>query len=90
MHEDKEIVLPFKNQSIDLSKEFKDMYYDTQFIDEPILMEITDEQVRFIEADCPDHLCIGMGWAKNCGDMVICMPNATAVMVDCRGALDAK
>ncbi len=87
MYKYDEIVLPFKNDIIDLSKDFQDIYYNTHNIGENILVEVVDGSARVIEADCPDHVCMNMGWATNCGDMVICMPNSTALLVDCTGAL---
>ena len=44
-------------------------------IGETNVCEIRDGQVRMIEADCPDQLCIKQGAFGADGGMIVCLPN---------------
>ncbi|MCI8757037.1 MAG: NusG domain II-containing protein [Oscillospiraceae bacterium] len=46
----------------------------------PVSFEIQDQAIRFIQVDCPDHLCEKAGWCKEPGQRAICMPNRTALI----------
>ncbi len=37
------------------------------------IIEVSPGQIRVIEADCPDHLCIKQGYLQN--SPLICLPN---------------
>lgn len=50
-------------------------------------LEIKDRKARFIESDCKDKICILMGYVKNCGDSAICVPNKTALVIECNEPL---
>ena len=41
--------------------------------------EIRDGQVRMIEADCPDQLCIKQGAFGVDGGMIVCLPNRVVI-----------
>ena len=47
----------------------------------PVSLELADGGIRFVEVDCPDHLCEQMGICKNEYETAICLPNATVVAV---------
>jgi hypothetical protein len=49
---------------------------------------IQNGQVKMIEANCPDHLCINMGRIKRTGQSIICLPNR--VTVEIRGEKEAE
>lgn len=70
--EDNRILLPVENGIIDLKKYGKN-----------ILIEIKDEKMRFVESDCYDKICIKMGFVADCGDSAVCLPNKTAIQVEC-------
>ena len=46
-----------------------------------IILEIKDHQIRFSHSDCPDQICVHMGFLKNDTDSAICMPNQTAIFI---------
>lgn len=46
----------------------------------PVSFEIQNKAIRFIQVDCPDHLCEKSGWCKEPGQRAICMPNRTALI----------
>jgi hypothetical protein len=45
------------------------------------LVEISDKQVRIVEADCPDKLCINQGWISRSPQQIVCLPNRVAVRI---------
>ena len=48
-------------------------------IGETNVCEIRDGQVRMIEADCPDQLCIKQGAFGADGGMIVCLPNRVVI-----------
>lgn len=43
------------------------------------ICEIKDGQVRMIEADCPDHLCMKQKPVGNAGGTIVCLPNKVVI-----------
>ena len=43
------------------------------------LIEICDSRIRVAEADCPDQLCVQMGWLQNSGLPIVCLPNRLVI-----------
>ena len=37
-------------------------------------IEIQDHQIHMLEADCPDHTCVNMGWLDS-ATPIVCLPN---------------
>jgi hypothetical protein len=44
-------------------------------------LEIREGAVAVVEADCPNHLCVRMGWRRRSGEMIVCVPNKTIVRI---------
>lgn len=42
-------------------------------------IEVENGKVRMLESACPDKLCIGMGWAEETGDSIVCIPNRVVI-----------
>ena len=38
-------------------------------------------RVRVLESDCPDKLCMGMGWTSSPAKPIVCLPNGVTVTV---------
>jgi hypothetical protein len=38
-------------------------------------------RIRFIEADCPDKVCVKTGWLTRNGEMAACLPNRTIIEI---------
>lgn len=45
------------------------------------LVEIGDEKVRVIEADCKDELDVKKGWINSVGDNIVCLPNKLVIEI---------
>lgn len=44
-------------------------------------LELKEEQIRFIEVNCPDHLCEKQGFIGHELQSAVCMPNRVAVSI---------
>ncbi|WIV10592.1 NusG domain II-containing protein [Proteiniborus sp. MB09-C3] len=44
-------------------------------------IEVGDERVRVIEADCPDKLDVKQGWISTQGEVIVCLPNRMVVEI---------
>lgn len=71
-------------------KEIKKVIFDKQIVGTTIpietelgynLIEIGDEEVRVLEADCPDQIDVEQGWISNIGETLICLPNRLVVEI---------
>lgn len=47
----------------------------------PVTLEVKDGSIRFIDSQCPDHLCEGFGFINSEGEYAICMPAGVAVTI---------
>lgn len=52
-----------------------------------ITIEIKDSKARILESDCPNKICIKTGWIDSCGQSAVCVPNKTAVSIECKESL---
>ncbi len=46
-----------------------------------VTLEIKGGAVRFINSECPDHICEGFGWVSHAGDTAVCMPAGVMISV---------
>ena len=67
-----------KTRQIDLSQ---DEIYQIDDAALPVTLEVKDGAIRFINSQCPDHLCEGFGFICNEGEYAICMPAGVAVHI---------
>lgn len=47
----------------------------------PVHLETDHGRIRFIDVDCPDHICENTGWLSIAYQSAVCMPNRTAVTI---------
>lgn len=45
------------------------------------LIEIGDEKVRVIEADCPDLIDVKQGYISNIGETIVCLPHKLVIEI---------
>ncbi|MGE5483782.1 MAG: NusG domain II-containing protein [Ignavibacteriales bacterium] len=46
--------------------------------------EISGGRVRMISSDCPDKVCVKMGWISQAGQVIVCLPNRVILKVEPR------
>ncbi len=44
-------------------------------------LEIGNDRIRIIEADCPDKLDVKQGWISNPGEIIVCLPNRLIIEI---------
>jgi Uncharacterized protein conserved in bacteria len=47
-----------------------------------VVFEIKDEAIAFASSDCPDQLCVHMGWQNIKGGFAACLPNDAMIWVE--------
>lgn len=47
----------------------------------PVHLQAEEGRIRFVDVDCPDHLCEKSGWLVEPYQSAVCMPNRTVVTV---------
>lgn len=45
------------------------------------LIEMGEDQVRVIEADCPDELDVKQGYISKPGEIIVCLPNRLVIEI---------
>lgn len=69
----------FKQITFDNSSKTKIYPIETKFGKNVI--EIKDEKVRVIEADCPDKIDVKWGYIKDVGEIIVCVPNRFVIEI---------
>ena len=76
-------------------EEIKKIIFDKKLIGKTIavetmfgynLIEIGDEEVRVIEADCPDQIDVKQGYISKSNEMIVCLPNR--LVIEIKGDFD--
>ena len=49
--------------------------------DASIQLELKDNQIRFLETDCPDKICVRTGFIGKVGQSAVCLPNRIVVKI---------
>ncbi len=44
-------------------------------------IEIAPNQIRMLEAPCPDHTCVKTGWIHHSGQVIACVPNRIVIRI---------
>ena len=47
-----------------------------------VVFEIHDHAIAFKSSDCPDQLCVHMGWQHSPGGFAACLPNNVMLLLD--------
>ena len=47
----------------------------------PVHLQVRDGAIRFVNSECPDHLCEGFGWLRHEGDAALCAPAGVSLRV---------
>lgn len=71
-------------------KEVKKIIFDKNLVGNTIpiesefgynLIEIGDEEVRVIEASCPDKIDVKQGYISRVGETIVCLPNKMVIEI---------
>lgn len=67
-------------ESVDLSK-------DSLFsiLNGKMQIKVKDGKIRVTQADCPQHLCVNMGWIEYSGQSIVCVPNKILIEIKSAG-----
>lgn len=54
-------------------------------------IEVRDGKIRVLSSNCPQHICVNMGWIKYSGQTIVCAPNHILIEIKPQGSsiLDA-
>lgn len=50
-------------------------------------VQIEKGKLRIAHSDCPQHLCMNMGWIQYGGQTIVCVPNQVLVEIKAKGGL---
>jgi len=71
-------------------KEIKKIIFDDKIVGTTIpieneygynLIEIGDEMVRVIDADCPDQIDVKQGYISKIGEVIVCLPHKLVIEI---------
>ncbi len=54
------------------------------------VIQVLGGKIRVLEADCPDHTCMSMGWLRNDALPIVCLPNRLVIRFCETNAIDAS
>lgn len=73
---------------LDLADE-EDQQIEIEYEGRVNVVQIENHKVRILEADCPDHICINMGWLDS-SMPIVCLPNHLVIQfADMSSDIDA-
>lgn len=64
--------------SIDLA-EAEDQTFTVEYGDGVNTVQIENGKIRVLEADCPDQVCVHMGWLSSGSLPIVCIPNRLVI-----------
>jgi len=47
-------------------------------------LEVKEGKIRVLNSDCPQHICMNMGWIEYSGQTIACLPNKVLVEVQAK------
>lgn len=68
-----------QTQRIPLSR---DGVYSLEGTPFPVTLEVRDGAIRFVNSQCPDHICEQFGWLSKEHDQAVCAPAGVVVSVE--------
>lgn len=48
-------------------------------------MEVSKKRIRVLNSDCPQHICVNMGWIQYSGQTIACVPNEVLIEIKSTG-----
>lgn len=56
--------------------------------DSEIVLQLENERVQVLSANCPDQLCRKFGWIQEVGQQIACVPNRLLIRIEGQDGLD--
>lgn len=53
----------------------------TSLLDGKMQIEIKNGKIRVLKADCPNQICVNMGWIQYSGQTIACVPNKAMIEI---------
>ena len=76
-------------REIDLSRIAEEESFRVEWAGGYNLVEVRPGAIRVSEADCPDRICVGMGWLTDGAAPIVCLPHRLMLRRKGAGAADA-
>lgn len=54
----------------------------------PAVIAVEKGRIRYLEAECPDHLCVNAGWLSKAGEVAACLPGRSYLVLKGEGEAD--
>jgi hypothetical protein len=70
-----------KLQEIDLEKDGI-----TSILNGKMKIEVKSGKIRILDSDCPQKICVKMGWIDNSGQTIVCIPNHVLIEIKSSGS----
>jgi len=48
----------------------------------PGIIEVNNGKIRFLQADCPDQVCVNTGWIDRPGQIAVCLPAGVIIKIE--------
>ena len=72
--------------SVDLDREEESRCFDAG---EGNTVQVEKGRIRMLSADCPDKLCVDMGWSSSPSKPIVCLPNKVMILIEGGAGADA-
>ncbi len=76
-------------REIDLSRVTEEESFRVEWDGGYNLVEVRPGAIRVSEADCPDRICVGMGWLTDGAAPIVCLPHRLMIRRKGTDSLDA-
>ena len=58
----------------------------TSILNGKMKIEVKSGKIRILDSDCPQKVCVKMGWIDNSGQTIVCMPNHVLIEIKSSGS----
>ncbi|MCI8913697.1 NusG domain II-containing protein [Pseudoflavonifractor sp. 60] len=64
--------------TLDLSRS-EDQVIEIPYTGSSNIIQVQDGKIRVLEAECPDQICVHMGYLSDTGLPIVCLPNRLVI-----------
>jgi hypothetical protein len=73
-------------ESIKLEEIYLEKDGITSILNGKMKIEVKSGKIRILDSDCPQKVCVKMGWIDNSGQTIVCMPNHVLIEIKSSGS----